>query len=605
MCGIAAIFAYSASAPAVDRGELIAIRDQMHARGPDAAGEWLSPDGRVGLGHRRLSIIDLSENGRQPMFSADKKLAIVFNGEIYNYRELKAQLEQKGYRFQSTCDTEVLLYLYAEHGEAMVNELRGMYAFAIWDERKKGVLLVRCPFGIKPLYYSDDGRTLRVASQVKALLAGGRVDTSIEPAGHVGYFLWGFVPYPYTLHRGIKNLPAGTTLWIDQNGNKRQNTFCTVSQILAEAATSFPVDRQNATELLRSALEDTVRHHMIADVPVGVFLSSGLDSTTLTALAAHQGGTLRTITLGFEEFVGTQHDETPLAEKVARHYGASHKTVWITRSDFHNRLENLLDAMDQPTTEGVNSYFVNFAAAQSSLKVALSGTGGDELFGGYPSFHQIPRIVEALGFTRYFQPAGKAIRMISAPFVKRMTSPKYASVFEYGGTYEGAYLLRRGLFMPWELPDYLDPEIVRQGLQELQPLARMEEMDHGLDNPWLKVMCLETCCYMRAQLLRDTDWGGMAHSIEVRVPFVDVTLYRKLAPLLISDNPPKKRDAAGTAVPPLPDEILSRPKTGFGTPVSDWLLDEAATPHRPAGQLARARDLRGWALKVYQRFTKT
>ena len=540
------------------------------------------------------------------MFSADGKLKIVFNGEIYNYRELKSRLEQKGYRFQSTSDTEVLLYLYAEYGEAMVDELRGMYAFAIWDEKKKGMFLARDPFGIKPLYYSDDGRTLRVASQVKALLAGGHVDTGVEPAGHVGFLLWGYIPYPYTLYRGIKNLPAGTTLWVDQNGNKRQNTYCTVSRILADAEAAAPIaDRQEAAERLHSALEDSVRHHMIADVPVGVFLSSGLDSTTLTALAARQGGTLRTITLGFREFIGTQHDETPLAEKVASHYGTSHKTVWVTRADFHDRLEHLLDSMDQPTTEGVNSYFVNFAAAQSSLKVALSGTGGDELFGGYPSFFQIPRTVKTLGLSRYFQPVGKAIRMVSAPIVKRMTSPKYASLFEYGGSYKGAYLLRRGLFMPWEIPQYLDPEIVRKGWRELQPLARLEESLDGIVNPWLKVMCLETCFYLRGQLLRDTDWGGMAHSIEVRVPFVDIALYRQLAPLLISNHPPGKRDMAAAASPALPDEVLNRPKTGFSTPVSDWLLEDTPLANRPANQHGRARDLRGWALKLYRRFADT
>src|SRR5882724_11769916 len=185
MCGIAAIFAYNDSAPAVDPGELTAIRDLMTPRGPDGAGEWLSRDRRLGLGHRRLSIIDLSPSGAQPMQNRDASLVVTFNGEIYNYRQLRSRLEQKGYRFQSTSDTEVLLHLYADAGAAMVDQLRGMYAFALWDEKKKGLLLARDPMGIKPLYYADDGKTLRVASQVKALLAGGHVDTSPEAAGHV------------------------------------------------------------------------------------------------------------------------------------------------------------------------------------------------------------------------------------------------------------------------------------------------------------------------------------------------------------------------------------------------------------------------------------
>ena len=601
MCGIAAIFAYSPSAPPVDRGELINIRDRMFSRGPDAAGEWISADGRVGLGHRRLSILDLSENGRQPMFTADRQFGIVFNGEIYNYRDLRSQLEQKGYQFQSTSDTEVLLYLYAEHGESMVHQLRGMYGFAIWDEKKRGVFLARDPFGIKPLYYADDGKTVRVASQVKALLAGGHVDTSIEPAGHVGYLLWGYVPYPFTLYRGIKNLPAGSTLWVDQDGNHRQSTFCTVPQILAEAeASPPPKDRRESAERLRSALEDTVRHHLVADVPVGVFLSAGLDSTTLTALAARERGDLRTVTIGFEEFVGTPNDETVLAEKIARLYGTKHQTVWVSRADFHGKLERLLDAMDQPSIDGVNSYFVSFAAAQASLKVAWSGTGGDELFGGYPSFFQIPRMVKALGLSRFFQPVGRAFRIVSASFLKRVTSPRYASLLEYGGTYKGAYLLRRGLYMPWEIQEILDPEIARQGLRDLQPLARMEEMHEGLSNPWSKVMCLETCQYLRGQLLRDMDWAGMAHSLEIRVPLVDVGLYRLLAPLVVSNTPPTKQDFAHVVTPPLPDEILLRPKTGFGTPMRQWLRAESV--NSPVKQ--RARNLRGWALDVYRQFVK-
>src|ERR1035437_5007447 len=324
MCGIAAIFNYR-TGESIDRAELLRVRDAMSLRGPDGCGDWISPDGRIGLGHRRLSIIDLSESGIQPMKSADGRLVIVFNGEIYNYRDLRSQLELKGYCFESTSDTEVLLHLYDAEGESMVSKLRGMYAFAIWDERKKGLFLARDPFGIKPLYLADDGKSLRVASQVKALLAGGRVDTSPEPAGHVGFFLWGHVPSPYPLYRGIRGFPAGTTLWLDASGKRQERAFCSIPQILAEAERTGDRGRRTddggrktphpdplpgaERERLHSALRDTVKHHLIADVPVGVFLSSGLDSTTVAALAAEQGGTLRTVTLGFEEFRGTSNDE--------------------------------------------------------------------------------------------------------------------------------------------------------------------------------------------------------------------------------------------------------------------------------------------------------
>jgi asparagine synthase (glutamine-hydrolysing) len=247
------------------------MRDRMALRGPDGHGAWFSADGRVGLGHRRLAIIDLSDSGAQPMASADGKLVITFNGEIYNYRELRSSLEKAGHRFLSSSDTEVLLHLYAEKGLEMVHQLRGMYAFAIWDAKKQGLFLARDPFGIKPLYYADDGNTFRAASQVKALLAGGAINTAPEPAGHVGFFLWGHVPEPYTMYKAIRSLPAGTTLWVGQDGKKSLNTFYRVSAELARACDNpVSLGRREMQEHLRTALLDSVRHHLIADVPVGV-----------------------------------------------------------------------------------------------------------------------------------------------------------------------------------------------------------------------------------------------------------------------------------------------------------------------------------------------
>src|ERR1019366_4308629 len=604
MCGMAAIFNYRTGEP-IGRAELLRIRDAMSLRGPDGCGDWVSPDGRVGLGHRRLSIIDLSESGAQPMKSADGRLVIIFNGEIYNYHDLRSQLEQKGYRFQSTSDTEVLLHLYDAEGESMVSQLRGMYAFAIWDDRHKGLFIARDPFGIKPLYLADDGKTLRIASQVKALIAGGRVDNSAEPAGHVGFFLWGHVPSPYTLYRGIRGFPAGTTLWLDASGKRQERAFCSIPQILAEAERAE--DRERRTEVggphsqlstlnsqLAVALRDTVKHHLIADVPVGVFLSSGLDSTTVAALAAEQGGTLRTVTLGFEEFRGTSNDEVPLAKQVAAQYGARHQTVWVGKHDFRDNFDRIMQAMDQPSCDGINSFFVSFAAAHAGLKVALSGLGGDELFGGYPSFREIPRTVRLLNpfSISAFQGFSRSFRLLSAPVLRRFTSPKYASLLEYGGTYGGAYLLRRGLFMPWELPEVLDPDLVREGWQELQPLVRLDQTAAGLKSPFLKVGALEICWYMRNQLLRDTDWASMNHSVEVRPPLVDAHLLRELAPLLAGPSPPTKHDMARSLPSPLPGSVLDRPKTGFSIPVRKWLLDEDSG-------FARHRGLRGWTRLVH------
>lgn len=269
----------------------------MANRGPDGAGLWFSSNKRIALAHRRLAIIDLTDAGHQSMSTADGRLHISFNGEIYNYLELRAELEQKDCVFQSHSDTEVILHLYRLEGAAMLPRLRGMFAIAIWDEREQSLFLARDHFGIKPLYYADNGKTIRFASQVKALLAGGQIDTTSEPAGLFGFFLWGSVPEPYTSYKGIRALPAGTSLTIDTAGRKKQQLFFNLTKELSGTeVVNNKLTGKEALEQLHVALLDSVRHHLIADVPVGVFLSAGLDSTTLTALAKEAGvAELRTL----------------------------------------------------------------------------------------------------------------------------------------------------------------------------------------------------------------------------------------------------------------------------------------------------------------------
>ena len=589
MCGVAAIFAYNSAQETIDRAQLERVCDRMSCRGPDGAGVWINADQRVGLGHRRLAIIDLSEGGAQPMACPEHELVISFNGEIYNYRELRADLESRGHRFRSSSDTEVLLHLYAEKGQQMLDHLRGMFAFALWDSRRRGLFLARDHFGIKPLYYADNGKTIRVASEVKALVAGGEIDTAPQPAGHVGFFLWGHVPEPFTMYRGVRALPAGSAMWIDEGGVRGPRAFVELRDLILSAPSSVRPDEVDAE--LHLALVDTVKHHLIADVDVGVFLSSGIDSTVLSALASEAGGRLRTVTLGFAEFRGTDMDETVLAEKVAVQRGAEHRTIWITRHEFQLELKRLLDRMDQPSIDGVNSYFVGKAAKEAGLKVALSGLGGDELFGGYPSFSQIPALVAAIRRVPHARILGRGLRAATAPLLGRLSSPKYAGVVEYGNSFGGAYLLRRGLFMPWELPSLLDRDLVEAGWRDLELLERLEATVQGITSDRLKVSTLEASWYMRNQLLRDTDWATMTHSIEVRVPFVDWKLWKRVAELLPSEPNINKRSLARSTQVPLPTAILERPKSGFVVPTRAWML-ESADAKAPRG-------LRGWAQHVY------
>jgi asparagine synthase (glutamine-hydrolysing) len=597
MCGIVAMMDYYGAR--VEREELLRIREAMAARGPDGAGLWISPDAGVGLAHRRLSLVDLSETGSQPMANADGSLTIVFNGEIYNYRDLRRRLEQKGFAFQSTSDTEVLLHLYACKGEAMLNELRGMYAFVIWDQRRRRLVAARDPFGIKPLYIADDGRCVRIASQVKALLAGGRINSARDPAGQVGFLLWGYVPEPFTLYRSIASCPAGAAITIDADGARSTRYFCRVSDELVRLEQDAPA-RTSTEDLgpsVRAALSDSVRHHLIADVPVGVFLSAGLDSTALTALAAEQSQRrLCTVTLGFDEYRGTKHDETAYARLIADGCNTDHHTRWFGRDQFETEMSSIVAAMDQPSIDGINTYFVSKAARASAVKTALSGLGGDELFGTYPSFTDVPRMVRMCAAAGHIKTVGCWIRRLASPIVGRFTSTKYAGLFEYGGSFAGAYMLRRGLFMPWEMTRFLSPECVREGWERLAPLERLEETIAGIRSARLAVSALEMTWYMRNQLLRDSDWAGMAHSVEIRVPMVDIEVLRALTPLLANRPLEGKGILAGVAAPRLRGELLKRPKTGFAVPVHRWV-----PAHRARRATLRA-GLRNWAAHLTQAF---
>ena len=391
------------------------------------------------------------------------RFVVVFNGEIYNYRDLRQRLETKGRVFHSNSDTEVLLHLYAEEGEAMVHALRGMFAFAIWDQERRSLFLARDPYGIKPLYYADDGWTIRFASQVKALLAGGRVSRDPEPAGWVGFCLFGSVPEPYTIYQEVRALPAGATLRVDCIGPRVPKSYFSISAVYrqAECEEISTADRQLA---VREALVDSVRHHLAADVPVGAFLSAGVDSGALVGLMRDCGqSNVQTVTLAFDEYLGKSENEAPMAAEVATQYATRHTTRVVTEREFGDDLPKIFAAMDQPTIDGINTWFVSKAARELGLKVAISGLGGDELFGGYPSFRDVPRWTRLLRVPSRIPLLGEFARRT---FLKlEAGSPKVAGMLTYGGSYAGAYLLRRGLFMPWELGALLGEEMARAGLE--------------------------------------------------------------------------------------------------------------------------------------------
>jgi asparagine synthase (glutamine-hydrolysing) len=586
MCGINGILRLSPSAPPIDRDEILRTRDAMARRGPDGAGAWFSDDGRVGLASRRLAILDLSAAGAQPMASDDGRFRLVMNGEIYNFAELRRELEADGVPFRSRSDTEVVLALYARQGPAMLPRLRGMFGLAIWDDLEKTLLLARDPLGIKPLYVSTAGGCLRFASQVKALEQGGSVSRQTDPAGVAGFLLWGAVPEPLTIRKAVRALPARTFLLVREgdDGVREPRPY----EIVSPEPMSPP-----------AAVEDSVRAHLVSDVPVAVFLSAGLDSTLIAALARrHLPEPPTTFTIRFDALEGTPADEAPLAAEVARRLGTRHVERRVGRADCADLWTGALAAMDQPSLDGFNTWVVSRAAHEAGLKVVLSGLGGDEAFGSYPSFADVPRLqrmARRLGWV-----PGLAA---SWPFLMRLLSPglpKLGGLLRHGRTLAGAYFLRRGLFLPAELPGLMGRDAASEGLRRYDPVADAARAlaagnGHAADR-WTAIHALETARYMRNQLLRDADWASMAWSVELRVPLADFWLYRRLnANGFEPARTLGKAELVRRTAPELPEELLRRPKSGFYIPVAEWMRPELAAK-RPG---ERSRWL---ALRVLEAF---
>lgn len=601
MCGLVAAYRYRPDAPPIKAAAIIQARDMMAHRGPDGAGLWASADGRAILGHRRLAIIDPLPRGAQPMTDDEAALTIVFNGEIYNCRELRQELSALGSTFRTATDTEVVLHVYRRFGVDGLSRLRGMFAFALWDERRQGLLLARDGLGIKPLYVFDIGGMVAAASEFRALRSLLPEGASRRPdmAGHVGFFLYGWIPEPFSPLAEIRVLPAGSWRWTDPSGTRSGRFFDIVDAITAAEADADtrPAARfEESLEALRDGIGDSVARHLIADVPVSLFLSAGADSAVIASLARDAtDGPLAAITLGADRFRGTPDDEVPGAADTARSLALTHHVHWLTGNDFSGNREHLLAAMDVPTIDGVNGFFVAKATAEHGFKVALSGLGGDELLGGYPSFRQIPALVAALGPAARIPGLGRGLRMATRRLIARFTSPKYASVLELAGSYPGAYQLRRGLFLPWELEGWADAADLADALERLRAETGFDKRYDGIRSPFLRVLALETELYMRGQLLRDSDWAGMAFALEIRPPLVDTVLFRAAVRLIAAMTPPPTKADLGRVVGSTAHRAALRRKTGFSLPIRSWMMESGD----PAGSGAE-RGLRGWSRIVYR-----
>jgi asparagine synthase (glutamine-hydrolysing) len=558
MCGIAGILKAEGSEPAVLLSQLETLVGALKHRGPDDHGIWTSPNGTAGLSHVRLSILDLSSAGHQPMHTPDNLLHITFNGEIYNFRELRAELERDGVSFRTHTDTEVLLRLYERDGTAMLARLRGMFAFAIWDERLQRCFLARDPLGIKPLYYTLRGGFLAFASEVRALQTAGLAGRDLDADALVRYFLMGSVQEPQTLLTDVHCLDAGHyLLW--ERGRLAKRCYWRV------AFHPENIEPAQAAVDVRAALIDSVRAHFVSDVPVGIFLSGGIDSTALVALAKFTGHeNIATFSIGVDD---KALDESGVARRTAEHFGTRHSSLSLDADLGQQLFTGFLRSMDQPTIDGLNTYAVSSFARENGMKVVLSGLGGDEIFAGYRSFDTVPRLQALARTVRWIPLAGE----LAGWALER--NPHSAKLRRIGGmlrsdaTIAGAYRCFRGIFS-LRAARMLAAHYLRCSPKDL-PYPACPEVFSA--DPRDAVSECEIALYMRNQLLRDSDVMSMAHGLELRVPMVDRALFDRLARVPARQRLRSGKQMLLDAVPEIPEWVKNQKKRGFVFPFEKWL----------------------------------
>ncbi len=542
-------------------------------RGPDDAGIEILPlagdPGRgIFLGARRLAIQDISPAGHQPMQDPKTGNWLVFNGEIYNFHEVRSELEQLGHRFTSAGDTEVLLRAYSEWGETCLDKLAGMFAFAIWDARKGRLFAARDRLGVKPLYYHEAPGLVMFASELRSLLATGLIPRRLDQQALASYLAFGSVQDPQTIVDGIRALPPGHTLvW-----EKTRITIRPYWRLADIAARPAPTRSEGeAVEAIRALLTTAVSQRLISDVPIGVFLSGGVDSSSILALT--RGVRTDPPDTFSVVFGDTEFCEADSSNRVARALGSHHHQIRLDEVKLLKEIPNALTAMDQPTVDGINTYFVSQATKQAGITVALSGLGGDEIFAGYSSFLSVPRMMTFRRYTKWLGPLSRGMHALLRP---SQTNQLMKIVALGGHQYYGdhPYFLSRALFVPSAVRALLPSFSSRNGdLAGAWNLHALTESVCGLDGV-NQVSVLEGATYMSNMLLRDTDCMSMAHALEVRAPLVDHRLWEYVLPLegrlkLDSRLPkPLLLRAAGQS---LPQEIYLRRKMGFTLPFDRWL----------------------------------
>ena len=535
------------------QNDILKMIDVMHRGGPDDSGSYIN--GGLALGHRRLSLIDLSSDGHQPMISTDERFVLIYNGEIYNFKELRSELINLGYTFKSTSDTEVILNGFIHWHQGIFERLNGMFALAIYDNQEKCIILTRDYAGIKPLYYYVDESSLYFASEIRAFKALNKFEEN--PDWPIYFLAFGHLPEPITTLKNVKPLAKGTVLTYSIADHSidifTYNKFNFTNQIS---------NRKEALTKVKKTLTDAVERHLISDAPVGLFLSGGIDSSLLTILAEpFLKENLQTLSIVFEE---NEFSEKIYQDIIIAQTKANHKTYTVTKEQFLEALPDMIEAMDQPSTDGINTYFICKYAKEAGLKAVLSGLGADELFGGYNSF----AIMAKYELLRKWIPAN--VFKIAQIFKK----DKYqkASFLAMPGLI-GQYLFNRGLLCPKEIAHIL--HISESKIWKLlADLNEQYESDFSTLDAFNKACSLESNLYMQNQLLKDSDYMSMWHGIEIRVPFLDkelIELAYQINSGIKSFKGQKKYLLIHAFGDKLPRAIWDRPKMGFTFPFQKWL----------------------------------
>jgi len=532
---------------------ITAMRDSMHRGGPDDAGILIDQNSRIAFGHRRLSLLDLSAAGHQPMQDNNTGNTIIFNGEIYNFLDIKSELSAKNYQFKTATDTEVILAAYDAYGTACFDRFNGMFALAIWDKAARKIVLARDHAGIKPLYYHISNSLLVFASEIRAFKA-------LKPGWpenedwRIPFLTFGHLPEPFTTLQNVNPLQKGSFLEIDLTTlNSRLTIFNTFE------FSAMITQLEEAVSLVKNKLEASVKRHLISDAPIGLFLSGGVDSSLLTLIAnKYIGNNLKTLSIVFED---ASLNEERYQQLIIDKTNARHHSFLVTEKEFEEELPDILEAMDQPSTDGINSYFICKYARKYGLTAVLSGLGADELFGGYPSFNR----TAALNLIQKFPASLLGLSEFSSKEkVRKLAFAKRKDLL-------GQYLFNRGSYTPQHVSRLLG--VGSAHIEEVISQVSFNKLPAGIDERD-KVSWTETNLYMQNQLLKDTDYMSMWHSLEVRVPFLDKELMQSaysIAPHIKYDNAVGKHLLIKAFDDILPRAIWQRKKQGFTFPFYKWM----------------------------------